>query len=146
LQKKPNKVNIHTLNIESKKTPNLNDIANTFNKYFTEVADYIHKHIKDLDPNDNFKPMNYMSYLTSAFESPLPSIKITETTNREIKRLTQSLKSSHTHGYDEISNNILKICKTFISQPVSYLCGGRSVGIVRSRTKGHGVCLFLFVC
>jgi hypothetical protein len=38
----------------------------------------------------------------------------------------------------------------FIPQPHLYFClwstsGGRSVGIVRSRTKGHGVCLFLFV-
>jgi transcription termination factor NusB len=60
LQKNPNKVNIHTLNIEGKKTSNLNHIANTFNKYFTEVADKIHKHIKDLDPNYNFKLMSYI--------------------------------------------------------------------------------------
>jgi hypothetical protein len=33
LLKKHNRENIHTLNTEGKKTSNLNDIANTFNKY-----------------------------------------------------------------------------------------------------------------
>jgi hypothetical protein len=66
--------------------------------------------------------MSYMTYLTNAFESPVPSIKITKTTSREIERIILSLKSSQTHGYDEISNNILIICKSFISGPVSYLC------------------------
>jgi hypothetical protein len=63
-----------------------------------------------------------MTYLTDAFESPVPSIKITKTPSREIERIILSLKLTQTHGYDEISNNILKICKTFISEPVSYLC------------------------
>jgi hypothetical protein len=36
--------------------------------------------------------------------------------------IIESLKSSHTHGYDEISNIILKACKAFISVPLSYLC------------------------
>jgi hypothetical protein len=40
----------------------------------------------------------------------------------EMETVIESLKISHTHGYDEISNNILKACKTFISAPLSYLC------------------------
>jgi hypothetical protein len=88
----------------------------------TEVADSIHKHIKENDPKDNSYRMNCLTYLTNAFESPVPSIKITKTTSREIERIIFSLKPSQTHGYDEISNNMLKICKSFISEPVSYLC------------------------
>jgi hypothetical protein len=42
--------------------------------------------------------------------------------SREIERIILSLKSSQTHGYNEISNNILKACKTFISEPISFLC------------------------
>jgi Notch-like protein len=34
----------------------------------------------------------------------------------------ESLKTSHTQGYDEISNIILKACKAYISAPLSYLC------------------------
>jgi hypothetical protein len=63
-----------------------------------------------------------MTYLTNAFESPHPSIIITKTTSREMENTRLSLKSSKSHGYDEISNNILKNCKTFISQPISFLC------------------------
>jgi hypothetical protein len=94
LLKKHNRENIHALIIEGKETSNLNDIANTFNKYFTEVADSIHKHIKENDPKDNSNHMSYMTYLTNAFESPVPSIKITKTTSREIERIILSLKSS----------------------------------------------------
>jgi hypothetical protein len=36
--------------------------------------------------------------------------------------LSQNIKVSQTHGYDEISNNILKACKTYISSLLSYLC------------------------
>jgi hypothetical protein len=110
--KRPNKVNIHTLNIEGKKTSNLNDISNIFNKYFTEVADNIHKHIKDLDSNDNSKPRSYMSYPTNAFESPLQSIKITKTMSREIERIILSLKSNHTHGLYSPSNQTIHMDMT----------------------------------
>jgi hypothetical protein len=122
LLKKHNRENNHTLNIEGKKTSNLNDIANIFNKYFTEIADSIHKHIKENGPKDNSNHMSYMTYLTNAFESPVPSIKINKTMSREIERIILSLKSSQMHGYDEILNNILKICRSFVSEPVSYLC------------------------
>jgi hypothetical protein len=41
------------------------------------------------------------------------------------------------HGGGGITTN----CTNYLTNPSS-TCGGRSVGIVRSRTKGHGVCLF----
>jgi hypothetical protein len=50
--------------------------------------------------------------------SPFPTINITNTTSKETENIIMSLKSSQMHGYDEISNNILKACKTFIS----FLC------------------------
>jgi hypothetical protein len=60
--------------------------------------------------------------MSVAFGSPFPNIQIKKTTSSEIERIIGSLKSSKTQGYDEISNNILKACKTFISVPLSYLC------------------------
>jgi hypothetical protein len=108
--------------MNGKKIINSYDTANTFNKYFTDVADNIHKHIKVNGSNDKSKSISYMTYLTNAFESPYPSIIITKTTSREIEEILLSPKSSNSHGYDEISNNILKNCKTFISQPISFLC------------------------
>jgi hypothetical protein len=60
--------------------------------------------------------------MTKAFDSPFPKIQIMKTTSFEIERIIESLKTTHAQGYDEISNNILKSCKTFISTPLSYLC------------------------
>jgi hypothetical protein len=48
--------------------------------------------------------------------------KLRKTTSSEIERVKGSLKSSKTQRYDNISNNILKACKIFITVPVSYLC------------------------
>jgi hypothetical protein len=118
--KKTNRENNYTLNIEGKKNSNLNDIATAFSKYFTDIAENIQKHLKDNNSYD--KPMSYMTYLTNAFESPFPTINITKTTSKEIERIILSLKSSQPHGYDEISNNILKTCKAFISELISFLC------------------------
>jgi hypothetical protein len=60
--------------------------------------------------------------MSMAIESTFPNIQIKKTTSSEIERIIGSLKSSKTQGYDEISNNILKACKIFISVPLSYLC------------------------
>jgi hypothetical protein len=64
---------------------------------------------------------DYMAYMDNAFGSPFPKIQISKTTSVEIERIIKSLKSSYTYGYGEISINILKACKTFISTPFSYL-------------------------
>jgi hypothetical protein len=134
--KKVNEENIQTPNIEGKKNTNLNAIVETFNKYFSGVAENIHKYIKENGDNDKSKATNYMTYMSDACESPLPSIKIIQTTSREIERIIWSLKSSQTHGYDEILNNILKACKNFISEPISYLCNRALLeGIFPDRLK-----------
>jgi hypothetical protein len=120
LVKKTNREKIHSLSMEGNKISNLNNIANSFNKYFTEVADNIQKHIKENGPNDKSEPMGYMTYLTNAFESPFQIIKVTKTKSKEIESIILSLKASQSHGYDEISNNILKECKIFISEPITF--------------------------
>jgi hypothetical protein len=93
-----------------------------FNKYFSGVADTIHKKIKVNCKNVKTNSTNYMTYMPMAFGSTFPNIQITKTTSSEIERIIGSLKSSKTQGYDEISNNILNACKIFISVPLSYLC------------------------
>jgi hypothetical protein len=47
VRKKVMKENIQTLNIEVKNDSNLNTIVEVFNKYFSGVADTIHKQIKN---------------------------------------------------------------------------------------------------
>jgi hypothetical protein len=60
--------------------------------------------------------------MSKAFVSPFPKIKIVKTMSIELENIIESLKSSHAHGYNEISNIILKACKAFISVPLNYLC------------------------
>jgi hypothetical protein len=59
--------------------------------------------------------------MSVAFDRPFPKMQIWKTTCIEIERIIESLKASLTHGYDEISNNILKVCNTYISTLLSYL-------------------------
>jgi hypothetical protein len=93
-----------------------------FNKYFSGVANTIHKQIKENCKNVKTKSITYMTYMSRAFGSTFPNIQIKKTTSSEIEKIIGSLKSNKTQGYDEISNNILKACKTFIIVPLSYLC------------------------
>ena len=122
LHKQVKKENIQILNNEGKNGMNLNTVVEDFNKYFSGVADTIHKYIKNNCINPKTKSNNYMTYMSMAFESPFPNIQIKKTTYKEIVKVIGSLKASQAQGYDEISNNILKACKTFISVPLSYLC------------------------
>jgi hypothetical protein len=75
-----------------------------FNKYFSGVADTIHKQIKENCKNVTTKSTDYMTYMSIAFASNFPNIQIKITTSSEIERITGSLKSSKTQGYDEISS------------------------------------------
>jgi hypothetical protein len=123
----PSKDNIQTLSTEGKKITNLNTTVEAFNSDFIRVADSILKKSKDNPTNSNNAIQtnyvgNHMTYMAKSFDSPFPKIKVWKTTNMEIERVIQSLKVSQTHGYDELSNNILKACKTYISSPLSYLC------------------------
>jgi Notch-like protein len=105
----------------------LNTIVEAFNNYFNRIADSIHNQIKENGTNRNNISStdysgNYMTYMSNAFGGPFPNIQIRKTMSFEIETVIESLKISHTHEYDETSNNILKDCKTFISAPLSYLC------------------------
>jgi hypothetical protein len=122
--KKVKKDCVQTICIDGRNTNNLYNIVEAFNSYFKKTADNIHNKMKA-----NSKPVSltdngedYMAYMDKAFGSPFPKIQISKTTSVEIERIIKSLKSSCTYGYDEISNYILKACKTFISAPLSYSC------------------------
>jgi hypothetical protein len=76
-----------------------------------------------------------LELLKNAYQPIFQGMKIILVTKGEIINIISSLKSKKSPGYDGISSEILKLSSVFIS--------GRSVGIVRLRTKGHGVkCLY----
>jgi hypothetical protein len=124
IHKKVKKDAIQTIFIDGRSTNNLYNIVEAFNSYFKKLADNIHSKIKA-----NSEPMSsadnggdYMACMDKAFGSPFPKIQISKTMSVAIERIIKSLKSSYTYGYDEISGNIVKACKTFICTPLSYLC------------------------
>jgi hypothetical protein len=63
-----------------------------------------------------------ISYLSRAFNQPIPIIKLKCLSFKEIKDTTKSLKIKNSHGYDEISTRILKPNIYYISTPLTYIC------------------------
>jgi hypothetical protein len=113
--------------VQGQQISNLKIIAEAFNNHFSKIADNIHRQSKDSAIHSNNLlptkyPGNYINYMSWAFDSPFPNIQIRKTTNIEVEKAIESLKATDTHGYEGISNKILKACKTVISVPLSYLC------------------------
>jgi len=75
-----------------------------------------------------------MTYLRKHFKYCLSQIKLKNT--YEIKKIVNSLKSKTSHGYDEISDKILKISAPFILSPLTYIFNKvSSSGIFPDRLK-----------
>jgi hypothetical protein len=55
------------------------------------------------------------------FTLPFPNIKYQYTSTKEIEKIS-SLKSKNSHGYDEISVNVLKFSSPYISSPLCHIC------------------------
>ena len=93
------------------------DIANAFNTYFTSVADnLLTKNFSETDTTTNDDPM---SYLRQHFKYCHSQIKLKNTTAYEINKIINSVKSKTSHGYDEISDKILKASAPFILSPLT---------------------------
>jgi hypothetical protein len=60
-------------------------------------------------------------YLNEGIPKTFPNINIIPTTANEFKRIINSLKSTNSFGYDEISTELFKSCTNYISFPLSYL-------------------------
>ena len=58
------------------------------------------------------------------------------TTHKEIEQIISSLKSKNSHGYDDVSVNILKSSSPYISSPLCHICNKMlSTGIFPDRLK-----------
>ena len=69
-------------------------------------------------PN-NLCPLNY---LKQVFIRPFPRINLPLTTTKEITEIVKSLKSTNSHGYDEIPIKALKLSLPFIISRLIYIC------------------------
>jgi len=61
-----------------------------------------------------------MTYLRQNFKHCHSQIKLNNTTTYEINKIIHSLKNKTSHGYDEISDKILKASAPFIPSPLTF--------------------------
>jgi len=116
--------------LTNKKTPKDNDppnvngnsstsIANTFNTYFTSVADnLLTKNFSKKDTTNNDDPMKY---LRQNFKRCHSQAKLHNTTTYEVNKIINSQKNKTSHGYDGIYDKILKASAPFIISPLTYI-------------------------
>jgi hypothetical protein len=94
--------------------------ANTFNDDFLTVTDTGIGNIKkgNIDPRDNVNPCKYM---INNFNSTFPRTNWNCATTYEIVKITKSLKTKNSSGYDEIPIKILKLTIPFIISRLTYI-------------------------
>lgn len=86
-----------------------NKIADKFNNFFINAGSKITENI--IQPNPLNKSVRVNEY----------SIFLEPTNSDEIIGIINSLKPDSSPGKDEISTRILKLCKNFISEPISFI-------------------------
>ena len=117
---KPNHCrNTTSLRTDNKEITNQNTIASLFNRYFLSLAESLNSWN---NKHTNIKEPNPISYLINSFHQPFPKISWHYVSIYEIEKITKSLKSKITGGYDEISTRILKLSAPYIISPLTYIC------------------------
>ena len=125
--------NIASLKIDNKEITDQNKIANIFNNYFLSIADSLNA---GKNKHTNIKESNPISYLINNFHQLFPKMKWHLTSMHEIGKITKSLKSKNTSGYDEISMRILKLSAPYIVSPLTYICNSiLNMGMFPDRLK-----------
>jgi hypothetical protein len=115
---------IHSLHINGTSIINHQIIASAFNKHFSTLPTMItRKIIANAFSKISANNHNNLSFsLNNVFQTPFHSIKYHRTTTKEIENIIKSIKSSNSCGYDEVPMNLLKLCSSFISAPLNYIC------------------------
>ena len=76
--------------------------------------------------------------MSQIHKSTYTKIKRKPTITSETEKITKSLKSKDSHGYDEISTMLIKISSPFISSPLNYIWNKvLTKGIFPCRLKFH---------
>jgi hypothetical protein len=78
--------------------------------------------VDKINTTKNNKPLTVsMNYLSHAFNTSFPRILINNITRTETEKIIKNLKPSSSHGYDEISAEVLKCSLNVISSPLTYI-------------------------
>ena len=107
--KNKSKKKIQSIKVDNVEKNDKRDIADTFNKYYANVAKEITKNIRF----DNNKSINKKYITESCFLEPTCSF--------EIETIINKLKDKVTPGYDKISNELIKNIKDYISIPLAHI-------------------------
>jgi hypothetical protein len=91
----------------------------TFNTCFTSMAD--NRITKIFSTTDITNNNDLMRYLRQNFKRCHSQIKLYHTTTYEINKIINSQKNKTLHGYDGISDKILKASAFFIIPPLTYI-------------------------
>ena len=123
------------LNLDGHVVEDYQSIAQTFNTYFTTVADKMNVN-SSVNINVSSNDAHPLSYLHQGYAKQFPSMKLAPITTKEIRQIVKSLKWKNSHGYDEIPVKTLKISLPFIESPLTYICNRMlSTGIFPMRLK-----------
>jgi hypothetical protein len=126
---------IETLRINNTTVNNCQEIAQNFNDYFSTIAGTIIDNIKK--DNDELKDdISHSSFLINNFNTTFPHINWKHASTYEITKITVSLKTTNSCGYDEINVKIVKLSAPFIISPLTYICNkSLSAGAFPERLK-----------
>ena len=120
---------------------NQNKIADSFNKYFLSI---VNSKNNDLSKHINISIRNSINYLATSFRKPFTKINWQCASTYEIGKIIKSLRTKNTTGYDEISNQIIKISAPFIILQLAYICNAvLSSGVFPDRLK-HAIVKTIF--
>jgi len=119
------------LQIDNRTIYNLEDIASTFNNYFLSVAELLS--IKNKEDDNNRKPLQYIQNHLKKYGNV---VKWKYVITYELEKIIKSLNSKNSHGYEGISNKIIKASLPFIISPLTYICNEiLKTGIFPDRLK-----------
>ena len=108
-------------------------VADALNRHFVNIANSLNKTAFDSTNFDNLK-----SYLDQKLLKTTFSIDFI--TSFEVSRLIDKLNVNKSCGIDRIGPNILKLCKTYLSQPLAALINNCiSSGIFPDKLKLAGI-------
>ena len=78
---------------------------NSFNEYFSSIAEIISNDVYNETHKDACHPIDYLS---NSFTDPISCINMKFTSYTEIEKIIKSLRYSNAIGYDEIPTKVLK--------------------------------------
>jgi len=101
-------------------TYNKQKIVNSFNDYFSSIAENLLQSHQD---NSKAKLTNstYICDSSVNISKSYPNMKYKYVSTQEIEKMIKSLKSKTAYGYDGVSTRILKWSAPYISAPLIYI-------------------------